>query len=127
MISFLNQEGGDEEEVFCLVHAVSSEEWGVVRSYDLVEGGSEVPVTAANKEAYVELYTRHLLLDSVHGPVKAFCAGFALVANREGFLQVSRLFFLLYSTLFNILSSHIGNHGTPNTSPNSLYPLVNSL
>jgi hypothetical protein len=76
-----------EEEVFCLVFAVSEEAFGSTTTVPLVEGGDEQEVTRANKRDYVQRYTKYLLKDSVWSQVEAFCKGFDLVTQKEGFLQ----------------------------------------
>ncbi|KAG2488735.1 hypothetical protein HYH03_012734 [Edaphochlamys debaryana] len=59
--------------------------FGEVESVDLMPGGGDTPVTAANRRLYVDLYVRHLLEDSISlqfGPFRRgflrLCAGSAL-------------------------------------------------
>ena len=50
-----------------------------VRRTDLVPGGSSIPVTAANRQQYAELYARHLLDTSISWQFGAFERGFKRV------------------------------------------------
>ena len=50
-----------------------------VRRTDLVPGGGSIPVTAANREQYAELYARHLLNASISWQLGAFERGFKRV------------------------------------------------
>ncbi|GLC35097.1 hypothetical protein PLESTM_000279200 [Pleodorina starrii] len=50
--------------------------FGEVEQVDLVPGGSEVAVTAANRRLYVDLYVKHLLQDSIAPQFGPFQRGF---------------------------------------------------
>ncbi|KAG2439072.1 hypothetical protein HYH02_006599 [Chlamydomonas schloesseri] len=50
--------------------------FGEVESVDLLPGGGELEVTAANRRAYVDLYVRHLLQDSIAPQFGPFRRGF---------------------------------------------------
>lgn len=53
MQSILDYEQPDFEEVFCLTFEVVREAFGEKRIYELIPGGSNVPVTLKNKYVYV--------------------------------------------------------------------------
>lgn len=45
--------------------------FGEVKTFDLKEGGGNIPVTKANRKEYVDLYVQWMLVDSVkdqYGP-----------------------------------------------------------
>lgn len=44
------------EDVFCLSFVVEWEYYGEMRQFELVQGGSSVPVTEFSREEYVKLY-----------------------------------------------------------------------
>ena len=69
---------GTVEDVFCATFVASppGAAPGSTPS-ELVPGGDSIPVTAANRREYVELYVRHWLSDSVHAQFEAFARGFA--------------------------------------------------
>jgi hypothetical protein len=48
---------------------------------ELAPGGAAMPVTAANRRAYVHAYLRWLLVDAVARPFDAFARGFKMVAD----------------------------------------------
>ena len=67
---------GDVEAVFCQSFQVSVNVFGSVVNVDLKEGGADIPVTNANREEYVELYTRFILDASVGQQFQAFSSAF---------------------------------------------------
>ena len=52
---------------------------GGVRRTDLLPDGGSIPVTAANRQQYAELYARHLLDTSISRQFVAFVRGFKRV------------------------------------------------
>mmetsp|Transcript_8087 Transcript_8087/g.11776 ORF Transcript_8087/g.11776 Transcript_8087/m.11776 type:complete len:1158 (-) Transcript_8087:98-3571(-) len=62
----------DVEYVFCLNFEVTVLELGQEQKIELKEGGSDIPVTNDNKEEYVLLYVKWLLVDSVQPQWDAF-------------------------------------------------------
>ena len=68
-----------------LPHAaqVSFEVFGEQKTYDLIENGGEVAVTAANREEYVRLYVSYLLEGSIARQFAAFQRGFHSVCGGE--------------------------------------------
>jgi ubiquitin-protein ligase E3 A len=85
----LEYDGGDEQEAFDLNFELTREVYGETRRIPLVNGGSSIPVTAANKQHFVDAYVRYVLLDSVANPFGAFARGFLRVAGGP-FLQLLR-------------------------------------
>ena len=61
---------------------VEFEYYGAARHHELLPGGSKVPVTAANRKRYVELYVEWLLSRSVEKQFSAFAHGFHQVSSR---------------------------------------------
>jgi len=70
--------GGTVEDVFCASFVASppGAAPGSAPS-ELVPDGGSIPVTAANRREYVELYVRHWLSGAVHAQFEAFARGFA--------------------------------------------------
>ena len=75
----LDYEGDDVEDIFCLRFDVAWMDLGVEKRRDLKPNGSSIPVTAENKEEYVMLYVRWLLVDSIYPQYESFEAGFLRV------------------------------------------------
>ena len=72
---------GDVQEAFALTFAVSYDFFGEIRETELVEGGVDVPVTAENRQEYVELYVQHVLQHSIQSQLSAFYQGFHQVCG----------------------------------------------
>ncbi|CEM37763.1 unnamed protein product [Vitrella brassicaformis CCMP3155] len=62
---------------------VTFDYFGETKTVELTEGGSEKTLTYDNRQDYVELYTRYLLVDSVKEPIERFCKGFRGAAHSE--------------------------------------------
>lgn len=77
--SLLEYEGDDVEDIFCLNFEVSWMDLGQERKIELKPGGADVPVTRENKEEYVLLYVKWLLVDSVEKQYEEFERGFMQV------------------------------------------------
>ena len=71
----LDYEGDDVEMVFCLTFEVSWIDLDVERKVELKPGGGDIPVTSRNKEEYVLLYVKWLLVDSIEPQWNAFKKG----------------------------------------------------
>jgi hypothetical protein len=67
---------GDVEDVFARTFVVDYEEYGTVKTTELVPGGDSIPVTKSNREEYVDLYVKWLLVDSIEAQFSAFSEGF---------------------------------------------------
>lgn len=81
--NLLEYEGDDVEDVFCLNFDVSWSDLGEEKRKELKPGGSSISVTSANKEEYVLLYVRWLLVDSVRPQYEAFESGFMKVMDES--------------------------------------------
>lgn len=67
---------GDVENIVCCNFEVEYDYYGETRQHPLKEGGSQIPVTRANRKEFVKLYTKWLLEDSIEVQFKAFADGF---------------------------------------------------
>eukprot|EP01028_Stygiella_incarcerata_P001886 TRINITY_DN1350_c0_g2_i3.p1 TRINITY_DN1350_c0_g2~~TRINITY_DN1350_c0_g2_i3.p1 ORF type:complete len:393 (+),score=99.73 TRINITY_DN1350_c0_g2_i3:1520-2698(+) len=65
--------------VFFETFSVSYDEFGVMKTVDLVPGGRDIDVTEKNKEEYVAKYVRWRLFERVREPVEALRKGFLSV------------------------------------------------
>ncbi|XP_076248934.1 HECT and RLD domain containing E3 ubiquitin ligase 4 isoform X2 [Calliopsis andreniformis] len=81
MQSILDYEEPDFEEVFCLNFEVVREAFGEKRIYELIPGGSKVPVTLKNKKQFVDLYVDYILNKSVERHFREFHKGFHKVCG----------------------------------------------
>jgi len=68
--------GGKVEDVFGLCFEVDWMEFGEVRRHELIEGGREIEVTAANRRDYVRLYVEWVLDGSIRKSFMDFKSGF---------------------------------------------------
>ncbi|GAA5960048.1 hypothetical protein JCM8115_004510 [Rhodotorula mucilaginosa] len=75
----LNHPAEDVESTFCRTFVGQYEAWGEVVEVDLVENGSEVPVTGQNRQDYVDLMVEFLLVGSVSSQFASFARGFSEV------------------------------------------------
>jgi len=83
--ALLDHDGKDVETTFGAVFQLSYEAYGAVRTVDLVPGGGQVAVTAANRREYVRLYVQHTLVTSVAPQYEAFARGFTKVCGGDAF------------------------------------------
>jgi ubiquitin-protein ligase E3 A len=83
--TLLDYENDDVEDVFCLTFDVAWMDLGVERRRELKPNGSNIPVTAENKEEYVLLYTKWILQDSIYPQYDAFERGFMRVMENSSF------------------------------------------
>ncbi|CAL7935973.1 unnamed protein product [Xylocopa violacea] len=81
MQSILDYEEADFEEIFGLNFEVVREVFGEKRIYELIPGGSKVPVTLKNKKQFVDLYVDYTLNKSVEAHFKEFYKGFHKVCG----------------------------------------------
>jgi ubiquitin-protein ligase E3 A len=77
--ALLEYAGDDVEDVFCLTFEVAWNSLGMERKKELKPGGANIPVTSDNKEEYVLLYVKWLLVDSVELQYREFERGFLQV------------------------------------------------
>jgi len=71
----LDYEGGDVENVFCLTFEITWMDLGKEQKVELKPGGSNIEVTSDNREEYVLLYVKWLLVDSIQPQWEAFISG----------------------------------------------------
>ncbi|XP_032669055.1 probable E3 ubiquitin-protein ligase HERC4 isoform X2 [Odontomachus brunneus] len=81
MQSILDYNEPDFEEVFSLNFEVNREAFGEQKTFELIPGGSKVPVTLKNKKQFVDLYVDYILNKSVESHFKAFHEGFHRVCG----------------------------------------------
>jgi len=74
---------GDVEATYCRTFSQSYDVYGETKVVEFKEGGSEIDLTADNREEYVELYVEHALEKSIDRQYKAFERGFLLVCDGE--------------------------------------------
>lgn len=77
----LDYEGDDIEDIFCLTFEVTWNSLGMERKKELKSGGANIPVNNDNKEEYVMLYVKWLLVDSVQSQYHEFERGFMQVMD----------------------------------------------
>jgi len=70
---------GDVEAAFGFVFQMTYEVFGETRTVDLKPGGGDIPVTADNRQEYVDLYVDYVLNKSVKRQFDAFERGFKKV------------------------------------------------
>lgn len=70
------RDGGRVEDVFCRNFEISYDIYGDIKTYPLVDGGAELPVTEDNRMEYSQRYVEHLLSTSVAKPFGAIRQGF---------------------------------------------------
>ncbi|CAM9423866.1 unnamed protein product [Scytosiphon promiscuus] len=83
-------DGGDDEDIFGLDFRVTWDDLGMERSHDLLEGGADIPVTADNKEEYLELYAQFLLMNAVSRQFDRFKQGFLRVMSGASTMSLLR-------------------------------------
>lgn len=71
----LDYEGEDVEDIFCLSFEHTWMDLGMQRRVELKPGGADIPVTSENKEEYVMLYVKWLLVDSIQEQYESFERG----------------------------------------------------
>jgi len=73
----------DVEDIFDLNFEISYENYGVKKTHSLIPNGKDVPVTAANKNLYLTLYTEYLLSSSIQRQFESFKNGFFDVCSAK--------------------------------------------
>lgn len=110
---------GDVENVFCLNFCVTWTVLGEEIEINLQPDGSEIPVTSDNREEYVRLYVKWMLVDSVQKQWDAFEKGFwRVMGNSSLFLfRPDELELLVVGSPdldFDALEQHTTYEGTYN-------------
>ncbi|KAJ0125354.1 HECT-domain-containing protein [Diaporthe amygdali] len=72
---------GDVESTFCLDFVIDVEKYGYTERVALCPGGSNRPVTNANRREYVDLYVKYLLDSAVTRQFEPFKRGFFTVCG----------------------------------------------
>ena len=70
--ALLDYNGDDVEDIFCLNFEVTWTSLGEEKRVELKPGGANIPVTSSNREEYVLLYVKWLLVDSIQKQWEAF-------------------------------------------------------
>lgn len=81
----LDYEGDDVEYVFCLTFEISWMDLGKEKKLELKPGGANIEVTKENKEEYVLLYVKWILVDSILPQWRAFRRGFDIVMDGSSY------------------------------------------
>lgn len=76
-----DEQGASVKDVFCLTFSVDKDNFGEQITIDLIEDGSNVAVTNANRREYVNAYIDHLFNTSVHQQFSQFMTGFHKVCG----------------------------------------------
>eukprot|EP01118_Nematostelium_gracile_P014044 TRINITY_DN5399_c0_g1_i1.p1 TRINITY_DN5399_c0_g1~~TRINITY_DN5399_c0_g1_i1.p1 ORF type:complete len:469 (+),score=99.25 TRINITY_DN5399_c0_g1_i1:722-2128(+) len=76
---------GDVEDTYCTTFQIEYEYFGEKRTYNLKDNGQNIPLNNDNRQEYVALYVKYLLVDSVSRQFDAFLKGFKLVCDSPGF------------------------------------------
>ena len=79
LMQLLESQEPDIASTFGLNFEVTQEVFGELKSVELKEGGAETPVTAENRQEYVDLYVQWYLVRSVEHQFAAFQRGFMSV------------------------------------------------
>ncbi|XP_008552683.1 probable E3 ubiquitin-protein ligase HERC4 isoform X2 [Microplitis demolitor] len=79
--SILDYNEPDLADVFSLNFEVTREVYGEQKVYELIPGGSKIPVTLENKQEFVNSYVDYIFNKSVESHFKAFYNGFHKVCG----------------------------------------------
>lgn len=77
----LEYEGNDVEDVYCLNFTITQDYFGEAKSIPLKADGENIPVTAQNKQEYVDLLVEYKLSSGIESQYKAFHDGFYRVCG----------------------------------------------
>ena len=108
--TLLDYEGDDTEDIFCLNFEVTWMVLGQEQKKELKPGGSDIAVTFENKEEYVMLYVKWLLVDSIGPQYSEFERGFMKVmvdSSLEILLAEEVRFDILHSIRLLVLSNKL--------------------
>ena len=76
-----NESDGKIEDVFCLNFTINMDNFGEVRTIELIPNGSNVSVTEKNRKEYVDAYLDYVFNKSVKDQFEAFSKGFHKVCG----------------------------------------------
>lgn len=74
---------GDLETILCRNFTVETQAYGETRTHELKPGGANIPLTAANRQEYVDLYVDWVLNESFRLSFEAFRRGFLKICGGE--------------------------------------------
>eukprot|EP01097_Dermamoeba_algensis_P000520 TRINITY_DN1179_c0_g1_i2.p1 TRINITY_DN1179_c0_g1~~TRINITY_DN1179_c0_g1_i2.p1 ORF type:complete len:562 (-),score=118.34 TRINITY_DN1179_c0_g1_i2:35-1720(-) len=74
---------GNVENAFNLTFQIEYQFFGEIKKVDLISGGWSVPVTNENKKAFVDLYVKWTLEESIKAPFTSFYNGFYYVCGHS--------------------------------------------
>ena len=83
LLQFDESQGMTVEDVFCRNFTVEYEVFGESVEAELLPGGKNMPLTAANRKQFVDLMVDHVLVTSVKANFEEFRRGFFSVCNRS--------------------------------------------
>ncbi|KAL0219016.1 hypothetical protein P9112_004669 [Eukaryota sp. TZLM1-RC] len=72
----LDYPGDDVEDVFCRTWVIERDVFDTKKTFELVPGGKDIPVTSANKVEFVDAFTQFLLVHSIKDQFQPFKRGF---------------------------------------------------
>ena len=75
LMQLLDYEGDDVEDIFCLTFEITWIQMGKERRLELIPDGANIAVTKENREKYVLLYVRWVLVDSIDPQWDSFQTG----------------------------------------------------
>eukprot|EP00817_Percolomonadidae_sp_ATCC50343_P007104 CAMPEP_0117426664 /NCGR_PEP_ID=MMETSP0758-20121206/6714_1 /TAXON_ID=63605 /ORGANISM="Percolomonas cosmopolitus, Strain AE-1 (ATCC 50343)" /LENGTH=318 /DNA_ID=CAMNT_0005211931 /DNA_START=1364 /DNA_END=2317 /DNA_ORIENTATION=+ len=75
-LKYLLEAEGDIEDDFGLTFSIEKENFGKIETIDLIEDGSNVPITAYNRKDYVDAVIRYKYVTSIQHQFDAFYKGF---------------------------------------------------
>jgi ubiquitin-protein ligase E3 C len=81
-LMYLKYYEGDSEDL-CLYMCYTDNNFGADDTFDLVPGGSEIPVTNENKMQYIMMYANFILNKKDSDQVKAFTQGLSDVIDTD--------------------------------------------
>jgi len=72
---------GEDIEDLCLMFDITEEVFGENKTVELINGGSQIPVTNENVESYIKLYIEWKLEKSIERQFNAFKEGYDIVCD----------------------------------------------
>lgn len=81
MLQYGDDGEGSVEDVFCQSFIVQVPAFGTHTSFELIQGGEDIPVTEENRREFVDLYVDFFLNRSVHAQFEAFAKGFLMLCG----------------------------------------------
>lgn len=89
LLDYKDSQAASIEDVFCLDFTINMDNFGEVRTVDLIPNGSNISVNEKNREKYVETYIDYVFNKSVSSQFEAFSKGFHKVCGGQ-ILQLFR-------------------------------------